>query len=76
MNFYDYQRLGEDRSARLHREAAVEAVVRAAGSPTTAQAAARVLRRLAEKIDHQQQRAGRMRGDLAPSIVTLALTDA
>lgn len=76
MNFYDYQRLGTERSARLHREAAVEAVVRAAGTTTTAQRAARALRRLAERIDLAQQRSTRTRAEVAQPTLALALTEA
>jgi len=66
MNFYDFQKLGVERTARLRKEAAVGAIARASGAPAIARTAARALRRMAERIDHAQRSAG-----LAPAEVTL-----
>jgi hypothetical protein len=76
MNLYDYQRLGIERTARLHREAAVGAIARASGVPAFARAAARILRRLAEGIDHAQQAAGRGSAEVTQPTLLLALTEA
>ncbi|HET8985141.1 MAG TPA: hypothetical protein VFN03_05210 [Trueperaceae bacterium] len=76
MNLYDYQRLGNERTARLHREAAVGAIARASGAPALAKAAARLLRRLAEGIDHAQQSAGRGPTEVTQPTMVLALTEA
>ena len=76
MNLYDYQRFGNERTARLHREAAVGAIARAAGARTVARAAGRILRRLAEGIDHAQQGAGRGPVEVAQPTLVLALSQA
>lgn len=51
MNFYDVERFAQYHTTRLHKEAAVAAVVRALGAGNAGQGIARALRRLAERLD-------------------------
>lgn len=76
MNYYDFGRMGQDRTARFHREAAVGAIARASATPRIAVTAARVLRRLAEQLDQSQRRASSPQVEVAQPTLMLALTEA
>jgi hypothetical protein len=76
MNLYDYQRFGNERTARLHREAAVGAIARASRGPSFATTVARLLRRLAEGLDHAQQLASKGTSEVTQPTLVLALSEA
>lgn len=73
MNFYNLERIGLERTARFHREAAVGAIARASGTPLLAVTTARALRRLAERIDRSQPQVGSPHGEVAQPTLKLAL---
>lgn len=71
MNFYDVERFAQYHTSRLHKEAAVVAVVKAGGGRSVAHGAARALRRLAERLEGERV-IGAPAFDVAQPLVSLA----
>jgi len=72
MNFYDVERFAQYHTTRLHKEAAVAAVVRVVGTRNAGQGIARALRRLAERLDGGAPALATPAVDVAQPLVSLA----
>lgn len=72
MNFYDLERYGRERVARLQRDAAIAAVMQASGPSGIARVTAGALRRLAAGIDHGRRLSEAAAHEIAQPVVALA----